>query len=72
MSDYKQIIQSLPPEFEQKLQEENRSVFLSSGIALIVLDDDPTGTQTIFDVPVLTTWGEPEIQIGRASCRERV
>ena len=61
MPDYKQIIQLLPPEFEQKLQEENRSVFLSSGIALIVLDDDPTGTQTIFDVPVLTTWGEPEI-----------
>jgi uncharacterized protein YgbK (DUF1537 family) len=23
---------------------------------LIVLDDDPTGTQTVYDVPVLTTW----------------
>ena len=23
---------------------------------LVVLDDDPTGTQTVYDVPVLTTW----------------
>lgn len=24
--------------------------------AAIVLDDDPTGTQTVYDIPVLTTW----------------
>lgn len=26
---------------------------------LIILDDDPTGTQTVHDVPVLTTWSVP-------------
>ncbi|MFK7936441.1 MAG: hypothetical protein AB8G22_23200, partial [Saprospiraceae bacterium] len=23
---------------------------------IIVLDDDPTGTQTVYDLPVLTNW----------------
>ncbi|MBP6385982.1 MAG: hypothetical protein KA327_05120 [Pseudarcicella sp.] len=27
-------------------------------ISIIVLDDDPTGTQTVHDVPVFTTWSE--------------
>ncbi len=29
---------------------------LASAPKLVVLDDDPTGTQTVYDVPVLTTW----------------
>jgi uncharacterized protein YgbK (DUF1537 family) len=29
---------------------------------LIVLDDDPTGTQTVRDVPVLTEWSEPSLR----------
>src|SRR5262245_3499853 len=28
----------------------------SSGAQLVVLDDDPTGTQTVHGIPVLTTW----------------
>ena len=28
---------------------------------VIVLDDDPTGTQTVQDLPVLTTWGVKEL-----------
>ncbi|MGL5018135.1 MAG: four-carbon acid sugar kinase family protein, partial [Luteolibacter sp.] len=28
---------------------------------LVVLDDDPTGTQTVYDVPVLTTWQPAEL-----------
>ena len=49
--------------------EKNRKAFLDSGISVVVLDDDPTGTQTISDVPVLTTWGENEIE---SLLRERV
>lgn len=30
--------------------------------AIIVLDDDPTGTQTVYDVPVLTDWSVKSIQ----------
>ncbi len=61
MPDYNKTIQSLPPEYPENLVKKNRNAFLSSGFSLIVLDDDPTGTQTIFDVPVLTSWGEQEI-----------
>lgn len=62
MKNYSDIIQSLPPEFPENLTGKNREAFLNSGLTIIVLDDDPTGTQTIYDVPVLTTWGEKEIE----------
>ncbi len=29
---------------------------------IVVLDDDPTGTQTVHDVPVLTTWEEDTLE----------
>jgi uncharacterized protein YgbK (DUF1537 family) len=62
MLNYNEVIESLPPEFPEKLREINRKAFLDSTLSIIVLDDDPTGTQTIDDVPVLTTWGEAEIE----------
>lgn len=61
--DFLETINSLPPEFPKSLLEENRNSFLTGNFSIIVLDDDPTGTQTIFDVPVLTTWsGEAILQ----------
>jgi len=33
----------------------------TEGRKIVVLDDDPTGTQTVHDVPVLTTWSEEAI-----------
>ncbi|MEM1225129.1 MAG: four-carbon acid sugar kinase family protein [Planctomycetota bacterium] len=49
---------------EQKLPSESGIDWLSSiathlkssGRQVVVLDDDPTGTQTVVDVPVLTQW----------------
>lgn len=35
-----------------------QTALFESGKTIIVLDDDPTGTQTVYDVPVLTTWDE--------------
>ena len=32
------------------------------GRRLVVLDDDPTGTQTIADIPVLTSWSVADLQ----------
>ena len=32
------------------------------GLMQIVLDDDPTGTQTVHDIPVLTTWDRPALR----------
>jgi uncharacterized protein YgbK (DUF1537 family) len=35
---------------------------ISAGHRLVVLDDDPTGTQSIADLPVLTSWSVPDLQ----------
>ncbi len=43
----------LPPPWPQDLHE---AIHLRPKQKLIVLDDDPTGTQTVHDVPVLTVW----------------
>jgi uncharacterized protein YgbK (DUF1537 family) len=34
---------------------------------IVVLDDDPTGTQTVYDTPVLTTWGIEELEAALSS-----
>ena len=34
----------------------------ASGRTLVVLDDDPTGTQSVFDVPVLTRWTQDDMR----------
>ncbi len=39
---------SLLPAIQERLAATERT--------LVVLDDDPTGTQTVHDVPVLTEW----------------
>lgn len=46
----------LPPEPADSLLPVIRNEFLASEKTLIVLDDDPTGTQTCYDVMVLTAW----------------
>ncbi|WP_229914369.1 four-carbon acid sugar kinase family protein [Streptomyces capitiformicae] len=35
---------------------------ISGGPRLVVLDDDPTGTQTVADVPVLTSWSVDDLR----------
>jgi len=49
------LFASLPPEWPESLQPAIR-VRVEHGSKVIVLDDDPTGTQTVHDVPVLTHW----------------
>lgn len=50
------LIESLPPERGENLLPKIRKLIESSGRCVVVLDDDPTGTQTVYDTPVLTTW----------------
>ena len=45
-----------PPEYPVGLMPEIRGAIRTSGKTLVVLDDDPTGTQTVHDVSVLTVW----------------
>ena len=50
------LLSLLPPEWPQKLFPDiQREISIGERI-VVVLDDDPTGTQTVHDIPVLTTW----------------
>ena len=55
-----EILSNLPPLWSEDLlpfiQEK-----LAGAAKVVVLDDDPTGTQTVYDVPVLTTWAVEEL-----------
>jgi uncharacterized protein YgbK (DUF1537 family) len=51
-----QKMAQLPPEFKEELLPSIREEFTRSRKTIIVLDDDPTGTQTCYDVTVLTSW----------------
>ena len=46
----------LPEEWPEPLLPRIRAQLAASARTVIVLDDDPTGTQTVHDVPVLTEW----------------
>lgn len=46
----------LPPEFTEDLLPAIRDEFVQSKKTIVVLDDDPTGTQTCRDVVVLIEW----------------
>lgn len=50
---------ALPPLWPDDLLAANRAA--SAVRTLVVLDDDPTGTQTVRDIPVVTTWDAPTL-----------
>ncbi|MBM3128403.1 MAG: hypothetical protein FJ009_07165 [Chloroflexi bacterium] len=47
---------NLPSEYPHALLAQIQTQVKSSGRKIVVLDDDPTGTQTVHDIPVLTEW----------------
>jgi uncharacterized protein YgbK (DUF1537 family) len=51
-----ELLASLPPEWPEALLPEIAGSVRRSGKKLVVLDDDPTGTQTVYGVPVFTEW----------------
>lgn len=59
------VLQSLPPEWPADPINEIRTLTDNSLKTLIVLDDDPTGTQTVHDVEVLTEWYDASINFKR-------
>lgn len=52
----RELFAGLPPEWPMDVLPEIQSAIRASGRKIVVLDDDPTGTQTVYDVPVLTDW----------------
>jgi uncharacterized protein YgbK (DUF1537 family) len=49
-------LESLPPQWHIDLLPSIQQELSHSSYKIVVLDDDPTGTQTVRDIPVLTTW----------------
>lgn len=50
------LFDSLPAEWPESLLPAIRQQIDALNRTLVVLDDDPTGTQTVYNVTVLTTW----------------
>ena len=55
-----EYLAALPPVWPEDLLPQIQAQ-LAGAAKVVVLDDDPTGTQTVYDVPVLTTWGVAEL-----------
>ena len=47
---------ALPPVWPHDVLPANATASAAAGRTLVVLDDDPTGTQTVRDIAVVTTW----------------
>lgn len=60
-----EVLKKLPkkPEKENR-REEISKILKTSGHKLVVLDDDPTGVQTVHDIYVITDWGKEWIRKG--------
>lgn len=52
----RQLLNNLPAEWPQDLKPAIKRLLKTDGRKIVVLDDDPTGTQTIHNLPVLTGW----------------
>ena len=50
------LLNRLPPEWPQDLRPAIEKQIKTDGRKVVVLDDDPTGTQTVHGLPVLTDW----------------
>jgi len=50
------LFATLPPEWPDDLLPAIQAQVAASQRKIVVLDDDPTGTQTVHDIPVLTEW----------------
>jgi len=51
----------LPPEWPEDLLPAIQAAVAARGEKVMVMDDDPTGTQTVHGVPVLTRWSPPAL-----------
>ena len=56
------VLKSLPKEWPVDLRSEIQGELKASGRKVVVLDDDPTGTQTVHSIPVLTEWNREPLR----------
>jgi len=58
----KDLFDSLPEEWPRDLLPGIQHQLQSAGQKVVVLDDDPTGTQTVHGIPVLTNWSVNDLE----------
>lgn len=58
------ILNSFPPVDQASVEALLRQEIDASDVKFIVLDDDPTGVQTVHDVSVYTDWSVESIRSG--------
>jgi len=58
---FNETLGSLPPVWPDDLLSAIQRENAQRPASIVVLDDDPTGTQTVHDVPVVTNWALPTI-----------
>jgi uncharacterized protein YgbK (DUF1537 family) len=57
-----ELFDRLPDEWPQDLRPAIKRQVNAGGRKVVVLDDDPTGTQTVHGLPVLTEWSVPTLR----------
>ncbi len=57
---------------DTNLQTRTSELIFTSRETVIVLDDDPTGTQTVHDVPVLTDWKVESLQAELSAAQDLI
>lgn len=50
------ILKKLPAEDKTDFRSKNKELFQKLNRTCVVIDDDPTGNQTVYNVPLLTKW----------------
>ena len=58
---FSSLLTGLPPQSNQNLLAEIQQQVFTSRRKLVILDDDPTGTQTVSNISVLTEWSVPSL-----------
>ncbi|HEY4989126.1 MAG TPA: four-carbon acid sugar kinase family protein, partial [Opitutaceae bacterium] len=56
------LLDSLPPVFAGNAFEDVRRLVGASAVKTVVLDDDPTGTQTVHGIDILADWSVPSLR----------
>lgn len=56
--NFAETIAALPPEWPEDPIPAIQQALAAEPASTVVFDDDPTGTQTVHGVPVLTEWSE--------------
>jgi len=51
-----------PPLALESARERIRAMNVEAGRHIVIVDDDPTGSQVVHDVPVLTRWLDPDLR----------